>query len=281
MPRVDPLSPGRVRARASGVPFIHCLPVRPSIPQTAANSPIVAKTHLRCENWASAQSTEMTSPLTNLGTISTPESYYTARNSPSNAADETALTSPVEPPQEDDDPGYRDAVQLPHVLKSHCQIHLEEQLCMFYSQSTIYFLSFPFHANIPPQTPQQSTSSRASSATAAAPAAPPPFHPFHPTTILSPLPLPLPLPSPSKSASTGSQPSPAPKAHSTPILRKVVQSPNQKQNRPSSRPPRNSPSSPPSPSTRRLRPARRSRAISTRRRMHMRICGGCLARSGR
>ncbi|KAL2260215.1 hypothetical protein VTK26DRAFT_5865 [Humicola hyalothermophila] len=69
----------------------------------------------------------MTSPLTTLGTISTPDSFYTARDSSSIAADETSLSSPVEPP-EDEEPRYRDAVQLPRELKSHCQIHLEEQL---------------------------------------------------------------------------------------------------------------------------------------------------------
>ncbi|KAK4249914.1 hypothetical protein C7999DRAFT_12310 [Corynascus novoguineensis] len=72
---------------------------------------------------------ELTSPLTTLGSISTPESFYTARNSPSNAADETALSS-----SPDDDPPKqrstcRDAVQLPRELRQHCQIHLEEQLC--------------------------------------------------------------------------------------------------------------------------------------------------------
>ncbi|KAK4149739.1 hypothetical protein C8A00DRAFT_37669, partial [Chaetomidium leptoderma] len=70
---------------------------------------------------------ELTSPLTTLASISTPESYYTAHNSPSDAADETTLSSPVEdhPPEE---PGYRDAAQLPHELRSNCHILLEEQL---------------------------------------------------------------------------------------------------------------------------------------------------------
>lgn len=71
---------------------------------------------------------ELTSPLTTLTNISTPTSFYTARNSPSNAADDTGLSSPVEEPLADELP-YRDAAQLPHELKSHCQIHLEEQLC--------------------------------------------------------------------------------------------------------------------------------------------------------
>ncbi|KAL2181332.1 uncharacterized protein P884DRAFT_288563 [Thermothelomyces heterothallicus CBS 202.75] len=70
---------------------------------------------------------ELTSPLTTLGSISTPESFFTARNSPSNAADETVLSSPVDdPPQQEQ--AYRDAVQLPRELRQHCQIHLEEQL---------------------------------------------------------------------------------------------------------------------------------------------------------
>jgi hypothetical protein len=71
---------------------------------------------------------ELISPLTTLGSISTPESYHTARGSP-NAADETGLSSPVEGDHVQDEPSYRDAVPLPHELKSHCQIHMEEQLC--------------------------------------------------------------------------------------------------------------------------------------------------------
>lgn len=83
---------------------------------------------------------ELTSPLTTLASISTPESYYTARGSPSNAADETSPSSPLEEhPPEEQRPCYRDAVQLPHELKSHCQIHLEEQLCMYRHDPT----SFP------------------------------------------------------------------------------------------------------------------------------------------
>ncbi|KAK4039980.1 hypothetical protein C8A01DRAFT_36030 [Parachaetomium inaequale] len=70
---------------------------------------------------------ELTSPLTTLGSISTPRSFHTARGSPSNGADDTMLSSPVDDPQPEE-PTYRDAVQLPHELKSHCQIHLEEQL---------------------------------------------------------------------------------------------------------------------------------------------------------
>jgi hypothetical protein len=72
----------------------------------------------------------ITSPLTTLGTISTPDSFYTARGSgsPANPADETGLSSIAEE-QPADETGYRDAVPLPHELKSHCQIHLEERLC--------------------------------------------------------------------------------------------------------------------------------------------------------
>lgn len=88
---------------------------------------------------------DLSSSLTTLPSISTPESYFTAQGSPSdpsnrsnsnshqsNAADETTLSSPVD----DHVPeklSYRDAAQLPHELRSHCQIHLEEQLCVFYS----------------------------------------------------------------------------------------------------------------------------------------------------
>lgn len=72
---------------------------------------------------------ELTSPLTTLASISTPDSYHTARDSPSNAAYDTTLSSPLEEPDEEG-PRYRDAVQLPHELRSHCQIHMEEQLCM-------------------------------------------------------------------------------------------------------------------------------------------------------
>ncbi|KXX80483.1 hypothetical protein MMYC01_202444 [Madurella mycetomatis] len=73
---------------------------------------------------------ELSSPLTTLASISTPESYYTARGSPSNAADDTTITSPGEDEEEEASLklGYRDTIQLPHELKSHCQIHLEEQL---------------------------------------------------------------------------------------------------------------------------------------------------------
>ncbi|KAL2129913.1 hypothetical protein VTI74DRAFT_7156 [Chaetomium olivicolor] len=72
---------------------------------------------------------ELTSPLTSLTSISTPHSYHTARGSPFNAADDTSPSSSIEePPPPPVDPGYRDAVQLPHELKSHCQIHMEEQL---------------------------------------------------------------------------------------------------------------------------------------------------------
>lgn len=74
---------------------------------------------------------ELTSPLTTLASISTPGSYYTAHGSPSNAADDTTITSPGENEEDEESPklGYRDAIKLPHELKSHCQIHLEEQLC--------------------------------------------------------------------------------------------------------------------------------------------------------
>ncbi|KAL2017030.1 hypothetical protein VTK56DRAFT_2674 [Thermocarpiscus australiensis] len=69
---------------------------------------------------------ELTSPLTTLASISMPDSYYTAKGSPSNAADETTLSSPIE--DGSFEPAYRDALPLPREVKSHCQIHMEEQL---------------------------------------------------------------------------------------------------------------------------------------------------------
>ncbi|KAK4143664.1 uncharacterized protein C8A04DRAFT_28656 [Dichotomopilus funicola] len=68
---------------------------------------------------------ELTSPLTTLGSISTPESFYTAHDS---AADDTTLSSPVEDVLFWEEPTYRPAVQLPRELRQHCQIHLEEEL---------------------------------------------------------------------------------------------------------------------------------------------------------
>lgn len=68
------------------------------------------------------------SPSEHLATRSTPESFYTAKDSPPvGGADTTGISSPIE----DDaaEPRYRNAVQPPHELKVHCQIHLEEELC--------------------------------------------------------------------------------------------------------------------------------------------------------
>lgn len=72
---------------------------------------------------------ELTSPLTTLGSISTPESFYTAHDSASNGADDTTLSSPVDDVPLWEEPTYRPAAQLPRELRQHCQIHLEEELC--------------------------------------------------------------------------------------------------------------------------------------------------------
>lgn len=97
---------------------------------------------------------EMTSPLTTLASISTPDSYHTARDShpsPFNSigADDTSLSSPVEDDDSSlpDEPPYRDAVQLPHELRSHCQIHLEEQLCTSCPTHPLNQLDSPIETN--------------------------------------------------------------------------------------------------------------------------------------
>lgn len=75
-------------------------------------------------------SPQVTSPLTTLTSISTPASYYTAkdspRDSPPNTADLTNISSPAEEPSR---PRYREARKLPDELREHCKIHLEEKLC--------------------------------------------------------------------------------------------------------------------------------------------------------
>jgi hypothetical protein len=86
---------------------------------------------------------EFTSPLTTLTSISTPASYHTAQGSPSNAADETGLSSPLEELPPGELLPYRAAVPLPHELKSHCQIHLEEQLCLSISFPVLLQLHLP------------------------------------------------------------------------------------------------------------------------------------------
>ncbi|KAL2270357.1 hypothetical protein VTJ83DRAFT_2541 [Remersonia thermophila] len=69
------------------------------------------------------------SPATSPTLRSTPASLCTARGSPSNAADDTAMSSPVDdPPPDIPDPVGRDARPLPRELRSHCQILLEEKL---------------------------------------------------------------------------------------------------------------------------------------------------------
>ncbi|KAK4668463.1 uncharacterized protein QC764_707540 [Podospora pseudoanserina] len=73
-----------------------------------------------------------TSPLITLGTtISTPSSHHTARTDGDNVGDTSALTS-VDDLDDDDDqllpPPYRDAAQLPFMIKNQLQIHLEEKM---------------------------------------------------------------------------------------------------------------------------------------------------------
>ncbi|KAK3375267.1 hypothetical protein B0H63DRAFT_400979 [Podospora didyma] len=74
---------------------------------------------------------ELSTSLTTFDTMSTPGSFYTAKDSPPPLgllADTSAISSPIEP---DDEPPfiprYRDTTELPHELKSHCQIHIEEE----------------------------------------------------------------------------------------------------------------------------------------------------------
>jgi len=75
-----------------------------------------------------------TSPPTTLATMSTPESYYTAqaKDSPLLEADTTGISSPLDE-DSPEPPRYRHAIQPHHDLKGHCQIHLEEELCVFFS----------------------------------------------------------------------------------------------------------------------------------------------------
>lgn len=57
-----------------------------------------------------------------------PASFYTAKAtaSPETDGDISNISTPAEGPEKSP---YRDARQLPHELKEHCQIHLEERLC--------------------------------------------------------------------------------------------------------------------------------------------------------
>lgn len=60
--------------------------------------------------------------------MSTPGSFHTPKDdSPSTRAYTTGVSSPAE--DEIPDPKYRPAVQPVDELRSHCQIHLEEELC--------------------------------------------------------------------------------------------------------------------------------------------------------
>ncbi|KAK3322295.1 hypothetical protein B0H66DRAFT_553925 [Apodospora peruviana] len=68
---------------------------------------------------------ELTSSLTSLDTISTPGSYYTAKDSPLDGANTTAISSPVDYPAR---ARFRNAREIPHELKMNCQIHMEENM---------------------------------------------------------------------------------------------------------------------------------------------------------
>ncbi|KAK0738534.1 hypothetical protein B0T18DRAFT_422247 [Schizothecium vesticola] len=68
-----------------------------------------------------------TSPLSLAASMSTPSSFHTTKDdSPSTRAYTTGVSSPAE--DELPDPKYRQAVQPVDELRSHCQIHLEEEL---------------------------------------------------------------------------------------------------------------------------------------------------------
>ncbi|KAK3379344.1 hypothetical protein B0T24DRAFT_151963 [Lasiosphaeria ovina] len=69
-----------------------------------------------------------TSSLTTLGSISTPDSFYTAKGFSPPLADTSVLSSPPVDDKLSGGPRYRDATQLPYELKQHCQIHMEEEL---------------------------------------------------------------------------------------------------------------------------------------------------------
>ncbi|KAK3333827.1 hypothetical protein B0T19DRAFT_440554 [Cercophora scortea] len=68
---------------------------------------------------------DFTSPLTTLDSISTPGSFYTAKDSPQ-AGDITAVSSPID---EAFGPRYREARQIPYELKQNLHIDLEEDRC--------------------------------------------------------------------------------------------------------------------------------------------------------
>jgi len=70
----------------------------------------------------------VTSPLTSAESLSTPESYTTAKDSPFHEADTTGISSPVVEDR-DESPRFRHAVHPIHELKGQCQIQLEEELC--------------------------------------------------------------------------------------------------------------------------------------------------------
>lgn len=71
-----------------------------------------------------------TSPLSSLS--SSDDTFYTAAND-SMDSKSTAASSPVDAPLWT----FRDARQLPHELKGHCQIFLEEQLCAYHHTALV------------------------------------------------------------------------------------------------------------------------------------------------
>ncbi|KAK4218125.1 hypothetical protein QBC37DRAFT_413331 [Rhypophila decipiens] len=79
-----------------------------------------------------------TSSLTSIDAISTPGSYYTASGSPVDTADTTITSSPGRSREK---PPFRDAQLIPHELKQHCQINLEEELYLQAIQLFSGFLS--------------------------------------------------------------------------------------------------------------------------------------------
>lgn len=60
-------------------------------------------------------------------TNSSPTSFYTSKEDES---ERTAKSTTASTPVKGQPCPYREARELPHELKEHCQIFLEEQLCM-------------------------------------------------------------------------------------------------------------------------------------------------------
>ena len=86
---------------------------------------------------------ELTSPLTTLGSISTPSSYHRTQDSPfNNAGDDTVLSSPVDDHAQEEQSctyysrlPYRETQPIAYELKETCSVHLAEQCCMYPSWS--------------------------------------------------------------------------------------------------------------------------------------------------